>query len=788
VGGRSSDHVVARAIGGSPRRATPRATSEDPERASAILEATAFAVERLVAIDGLEIGLDEVLARLGEATGADRVYTYRNGLDERGRRTMSIDREWTAPGVAPTIHDPENQDYPYADGFLHWERRMSRGSPVQMTRSRAGEIERRDMESEDIASLLVVPIFVDGEWWGFVGFDDCRHERRWSRSELEALRATASVLGAAISADRARRAMAETERRFQTLAENLPAVVYIDALDEAASTIYISPVIEQMLGYSPEEWIGDRELFPKVLHPEDREAVLRANDEHNRTGRPFRMEYRMIAKDGRIVWVRDEALVVHGEDGRPTYSQGILQDITERKAADERIAYLSYHDHLTGLANQTMFVEVGNLALARARRGAMGVAVLYLDIDGFKLVNEALGPEAGDRLLRQVAERLTVAVRDTDTVARRGADEFLLLLSDLSGGEPDETSAPLAYAETVATRIQERLGAPFVVDGTELILSASVGICMGPRDDSDDIVDLVHLAEAAMLGAKRLGPGGRAVSGARSPEIETKLAFATRLRKAVAAREWELHYQPVVELATGRVVGVEALIRWRNPEGELIPPSEFLPLAEELGLMDDIDTWVVEELARQDAIWAKEGIELEIGFNLSPRQFAKEEIATRILSPFEAMNVDLDRVVVEITESSAMRDPDRAEALLTHLHRRGIRLAIDDFGTGYSSLSRLRQLPIDVLKIDRSFIHEIDRDPEAARIVSAFVQLGRGLGMRTLAEGIETARERDLLVEVGCELGQGYLFCRPLPARELTDRLRTDRFLPLDRVGSTGRA
>ena len=191
---------------------------------------------------------------------------------------------------------------------------------MQMTRSRAGEIERRDMESEDIASLLVVPIFVDGEWWGFVGFDDCRHERRWSRSELEALRATASVLGAAISADRARRAMAETERRFQTLAENLPAVVYIDALDEAASTIYISPVIEQMLGYSPEEWIGDRELFPKVLHPEDREAVLRANDEHNRTGRPFRMEYRMIAKDGRIVWVRDEALVVHGEDGRPTYS------------------------------------------------------------------------------------------------------------------------------------------------------------------------------------------------------------------------------------------------------------------------------------------------------------------------------------------------------------------------------------------------------------------------------------------------------------------------------------
>ena len=254
----------------------------------------------------------------------------------------------------------------------------------------------------------------------------------------------------------------------------------------------------------------------------------------------------------------------------------------------------------------------------------------------------------------------------------------------------------------------------------------------------------------------------------------------------LADHEWELHYQPIVELRTGRVIGVEALVRWKSRDGELIPPAEFIPLAEELGLIDAIDSWVVRELARQDSIWSREGIELELGFNLSARQFTREDVAPRILSPLEAMNVDLDRVVVEITESSAMRDPDRAQALLEHLHSRGIRLAIDDFGTGYSSLSRLRQLPIDVLKIDRSFVREIDRDPGAAHIVSAFIQLGRGLGMRTLAEGIETSRERDLLVELGCELGQGYFFCRPLPATELTERLRTDETLRVGRVGRVG--
>ncbi|GIU99105.1 MAG: hypothetical protein KatS3mg014_0721 [Actinomycetota bacterium] len=750
--------------------------ADELRRKGAILQATAYAAERLAAPDGLERGLDDALARLGAATGVSRVYLYRNGTDPEGRRTMSITHEWTAPGAPPTTDDPENQDYPYAAGFEHWERAMAAGRPVQVRRSEAEGIEALDMDSEGALSVLAVPIFVGDAWWGFIGFDDRERERVWDESELDALRAAAALVGAAIRTDASLRATREAERRFRTLVEQLPAAVYLDDLDESASTLYMSPAVTPILGYTPEEWIADPDLFPKILHPEDREAVLAANARHNETGEPFHMEYRMIAKDGRVVWVRDEAVVVRDERGRPLYSQGFLLDITATKLAEERVSYLSSHDQLTGLANQAMFTEVATLALARARRNGLAVGILILDLDGFKLVNDSLGPEAGDELLREVADRLVSCVRDTDTVARRGGDEFLVLLPDLERGTVGEMSGPLMHAETVAGRIRERLEEPFVVDGTEVFVSASIGIAVGPQE-TDDLAALLLTAEEAMVRSKRSGPGGVESAAVRSAESQTKLAFATKLRKAVARREFQLHYQPIVELATGRVVGVEALVRWRTPEGEVISPNEFIPLAEELGLIEAIGDWVVEELARQDAAWASEDIRLELGFNLSPRQFFQADLAERLLAHLGARSVDPQRVVVEITESSAMRDPERARAILADLHRRGLRLAIDDFGTGYSSLSRLRELPIDVLKIDRSFVREIDRDPQAFRIVAAFIQLGLGLGMRTLAEGIETEDERRLLLELGCELGQGYLFSRPVPAEELLARIRSGELL-----------
>ncbi|MEO8425099.1 MAG: EAL domain-containing protein, partial [Actinomycetota bacterium] len=740
-------------------------------RQQGILAATAFAAERLSLSDGRTRGLDEVLARLGDAAGVGRVYVYENREGDRGP-SMFIVREWVAEGVAPTIDATENHGYPYADGFTHWEQALRSGEAVCSLLSDVGPDERESMRAEGALSTVSVPISVGGAWWGFLGFDDTSTERRWNSAEVDGLMVAAGTLGASIARDRASSEAHEAKERFRVLVEHAPASVYIDGLDDTASSLYMSPQIEALSGYSAAEWIGDPELFPKLLHPDDREEALAATARHNETGEGFEMDYRLIARDGRVVWVHDEAVMIYGADGRPSYSQGLMQDVTARKLAEEQIEFLAYHDRLTGLPNGAMFAEVASMAIARANRAELAAAVLFLDVDGFKLANDTLGPEGGDRLLSALAARLQTAIRDTDTLARLGGDEFVILLADLETGTVGDLQAPLLFAESVAGRIGEVLARPFDIAGTEVFVSTSIGIAVYP-DGAPDLQALLAQAETAMLASKRVGPGGFAASEAGAVDAATKFAFVTKLRKAVDRQDWLLHYQPIVDLASGGIVGVEALVRWRDEDGELIPPSEFIPLAEELGLIEAIGDWVVEEIARQDELWRAEGVALEMGFNLSPRQFWQPDLAQRVLARLDARGVDPTNVMVEITETSAMRDPERAHDLLWDLHARGLRVAIDDFGTGYSSLSRLRFLPIDVLKIDRSFVSDLDTDPEAAHIVGAFIQLGRGLGMTTLAEGIETEAERRSLADQGCELGQGFFFSRPVPADVITARLRT---------------
>jgi diguanylate cyclase (GGDEF)-like protein/PAS domain S-box-containing protein len=568
----------------------------------------------------------------------------------------------------------------------------------------------------------------------------------------------------------------QQQQRFQVLVEQSPVIVYMDGLDDTASTLYISPQIGELTGYTAEEWRADPGLWPRLLHPEDRERALAATARHNETGEPFTMEYRLIARDGRVIWIHDEAVLIRGPDGVFLYSQGIMQDITTAKEAEERIRFLAHRDGLTGLPNRTVFRELADLALARAVRSDLALAVLTLDVDGFKLANDTLGAEGGDQLLCGIAERLSETIRETDTLARRGADEFLILLADLERGEIGEMQTPLLVAQTIAGRIHDALAAPFDIDGTEVFVSASIGISVYP-DDAPDVQTLLARSESAMLASKRAGPGGFAVCDVGTVDSATKFEFVTKLRRAVERREWELHYQPIVELATGAVQGVEGLIRWRTGDGELIPPNEFIPLAEELGLIEAIGDWVVEELVRQDQEWRSEGLELEMGFNLSPRQFWQPDLSERILSRLDERRINPSHIVVEITENSAMRDPERASAVLWDLHARGLRLALDDFGVGYSSLWRLQNLPVDVLKIDRSLVSQLDTNQKSATIVGAFIQVGHSLGMTTLAEGIETEGEWRFLAEHGCQLGQGYYFSRPVPATVISERFRAGELL-----------
>ena len=615
-------------------------------RQAAILQGAAVAAGGLLLNDDIDEAMREVLARLGQASGVSRAYAFRNHRDAEGTLLMSIEHEWLAPGIAPTTSDPENRGYPYDRGFAHWQARLTQGLQMQIKRSASSGVELEDLVQTGAFTTVIVPVFVDEEWWGFMGFDDCVRERAWSPSEADALKVAAGMLGASLSRSR---------------------------------------------------------------------AVEAARD------------------------------------------------------AQDRVTHLAFHDSLTGLPNLELFTQAAEMALARARRGELAVAVLFMDVDSFKLANDSLGIEGGDRLLVEIAERLGTATRETDTLARRGGDEFLILLADIERDEVDEMRTPMLFAEAAAARVREALAAPFTVGEQEIYVSASVGISVCP-DDAGDAGELLLHAETAMLKSKRSGPGGYAASTVGAVDAATKLAFVTRLRKAVEREEWVLHYQPIVELVTGRIKGVEALIRWQTDD-ELIPPNEFIPLAEELGLIDPMGDWVIEELVRQDRAWRDDGIELEVGFNLSPRQFWQEDLADRIISRL-GRRTDATNILVEITETSAMRDPERTQAVLWALHLRGLRVAIDDFGTGYSSLSRLRNLPIDVLKIDRSFVTGVDTDPQAARIVTAFIQLGRGLGLTTLAEGVETAGEWRFLAEHGCELGQGFHFSRPVPAEEISRRWR----------------
>jgi EAL domain-containing protein (putative c-di-GMP-specific phosphodiesterase class I) len=362
-------------------------------------------------------------------------------------------------------------------------------------------------------------------------------------------------------------------------------------------------------------------------------------------------------------------------------------------------------------------------------------------------------------------------------VARQGGDEFLLLLSDLERGTGSVSGvdAAMIIAESVATRVHDALRRPFNLRGTDFFASASLGLSLFPQDAADAST-LLKNADAAMYQSKKRDPGGYVVFSSGGEDPLKKLSLTTRLRRAVEEQHWVLHYQPILDLGDGSMKGVEALVRWRDPRGGIVLPGEFIPLAEELGLIEAIGDWVIDEFAEQDRTWRAQGLDLQVSFNLSPRQLWSAQLSETMIAKLRGAGVDPRNVVVEITESTAMADPDRTQKILTDLHAWGLTLAIDDFGTGYSSLARLKHMPVDILKIDQAFVRDCDTDRDLAGMVRAMIQLAQSLGMTPLAEGIETRGEYEFLRANGCRLAQGFLFSRAVPgdaipalaARDLT--------------------
>ena len=570
----------------------------------------------------------------------------------------------------------------------------------------------------------------------------------------------------------AEKAILESERRFRRLVEQAADSFFV--FDSEGRFLDVNHGAVNTLGYTRDELIGMR------LREIDAALTQEALDDMcsgSARGRPVTIETVYRRKDGTTfpVEVRFGLLDAGGPE---LLFLALARDISDRKRAEEQIAYLARYDSITGLPNSGLFEEHLELALSRARRGRSSLAVLFVDLDRFHLVNESLGRAAGDELLRQAASRLREVARTMDLVARHGADEFLVLLPDIEPLEGVNGSVAEGAERTaleMAKRVHEVFEEPFTIDGAESFVGASIGISVFPSDGGYP-GDLIDHAAAAMHEVRRGGRGWGVFAG-ESARRKERLGLVTRLRRAIDRGEFVLHYQPVVDLraalkqvdvGNGRglhdhITGVEALIRWDDPERGLVPPGEFIPVAEDVGLIQPIADWVVTEACRQSREWLDAGWPLNVALNLSPRQLWEPELVQRILDDAAAAGIDRERLVIEITETAAMTDWAHTEAVLRELRDHGFRLAIDDFGAGHSSLARLGALPADLLKIDRSFVAGLPGDETSAMMVRAIVQLAGNLGMEAFAEGIETEEQLRLVVEAGCTKGQGFLFSRAVP-------------------------
>jgi diguanylate cyclase (GGDEF)-like protein/PAS domain S-box-containing protein len=560
----------------------------------------------------------------------------------------------------------------------------------------------------------------------------------------------------------------ETEQRFRTLVEQLPLASYVEQLDGESPMMYVSPQIADLVGYTAEEWVADPTFFARAVHPEDRERALAGFRSMHESGEAFDCEYRLVARDGRVVWVHDAAAIVRDQAGQPLFAQGYMIDISERKEAEqalqasrqrlheqmEEMEHQALHDGLTDLPNRTLFRDRVEQLLLQGRRDGSGFAVMLLDLDRFKEVNDTLGHQSGDLLLREVAVRLRRALRTNDTVARLGGDEFGVLAPGLSAA---------SAARALAEKLRHELGQPAVVGGLTIEVEASVGIAIFP-EHGDDVETLLRHADISMYVSKNTHVP-MVYAAAYDRHSRARLALVSDLRHAIDSDELVVHYQPQADTTTGEVHKVEALVRWQHPEHGLLGPDEFIPLAERTGLIRALTNYVLDTALGQCRAWRDEGRVLAVAVNITGRELMDMRFPDEVAELLAKWQVKPALLELEITESTVMTDLPRARHVLARLSGLGIRLAVDDFGSGHSSLGYLKRLPFKVLKIDKSFVQNMAEDLGDEAIVRSAIDLGHSLGLEIVAEGVETEEARRRLQELGCDTLQGYHLGRPQLAR-----------------------
>ena len=582
-----------------------------------------------------------------------------------------------------------------------------------------------------------------------------------------------------------------SEEQFRAVVANIPGVVYRCACDANWTMRFMSDCVEELTGYPVTEFIANRvRSWGSIIHPDDRPQVIEAVDEALTEGSPYVLQYRLIHATGERRWVAEYGRAVLGEQGERLWLDGVILDVSERRLAEqarnraevqlkqqaELNRHQALHDSLTGLPNRLLFHDRVHQALVVARREDTELALLIMDLDRFKEINDTLGHSSGDRLLIDVGRRLQETLRATDSIARLGGDEFGLLLPG---------SAALSVREAVE-RIRLAVDRPFVLDGLPMQVEASIGIALFPTH-GNDVDTLVQHADVAMYVAKNANLGYAIYDPTVDRRETSSLNLVGELRRAIDEGELILHYQPKVSIRSGAVAGVEALVRWQHPVRGLIFPDEFIPVAQGTSLIGPLTLHVIDEALRQCQLWRKAGHELSVAVNVSSRNLIDVDFPDDVAALLTKWGLPAEVLELEITETAIVADLFRAKVVLERLGAIGLRLSVDDFGTGYSSLAYLKRLPINELKIDRSFITNMTTSEDDAVIVRSIIDLGRNLGLDVVAEGVESAEVWECLERLGCDIAQGYYMSRPIPPDEITSWL--ERLpAPWGKVGNQDRA
>jgi diguanylate cyclase (GGDEF)-like protein/PAS domain S-box-containing protein len=715
----------------------------------AILETLAFATERLLGSTDWTRDIDEVLARLGHTVDVSRVYVFENQGHGDDIRT-SQRSEWTAPDTEPRIGNPALQNLPAREaGFGRWLDALLRGGVIAGDVRDFPETERRPLASQNILSVAVVPVFARQHWWGLIGFDECRRNRQWSAVEIDTLKAVANNLGTAIE-----RQQAEASLRLAVTAFETSEGIMVT--DREGTILRINQAFSAITGYTPEDAVGKT---PRVLksgvQDEDfyREMWARLHGEGHWEGEIWNRH-----KNGEVFPEWLSIRPVRDPGGETTHFVATILDISERKRAESEILHLAYYDPLTGLPNRRLLLDRLQHAFSTARREKICGALMFVDLDHFKHLNDALGHAFGDLLLQQVAERMRSLVREADSIGRLGGDEFVVLLENLST-HPEHAASDAGH---MAERIVDAMNRPFALGSSEHHITVSIGIAIFPGE-AETAEDLLKQADTSMYRAKAEGRNTvRFFESTMQAAAEIRLEVEKALHLALSRNEFEIHLQPQVD-ASGTLFGAEALVRWNRPGHGLVSPATFIPVAEDSGLITPIGLWVLEAACRFIRRQQDSDHPGSIAVNISPRQFRRADFVDQIRTVLGRTHADPARLVLELTESAIIDDTEDAIRKMHTLKAIGIHFSIDDFGTGYSSLAYLKQLPVSEIKIDRSFINDVISDPNDAAIVEAILAIADRLQLRVVAEGVETEEQVRFLRERSCQLLQGYYFSRPLP-------------------------